>query len=194
MNFLAHLYLSGNNEELLIGNFIGDSVKGNSFKTYTKEIQRGVVLHRLIDSFTDSHAIVEESKARLRPKYHKYAPVIVDMYYDHFLARNWSDYSKVDLDVYTNFVHDLLQKNIKSLPQRTQYMLPYMISGDWLMGYRELEGIDRALTGMARRTKFESKMELATQDLKADYKLYENEFRLFFPELINFVEEHLAST
>ena len=94
MNFLSHLYLAGNSEGLIIGNFIADSVKGSAYNNFSKEIQQGLILHRKIDSFTDSHPVVEQSKQRLRAKYKKYSSVIVDIYYDHYLAINWKKYSE----------------------------------------------------------------------------------------------------
>ena len=92
MNFLAHLFLSGEPGELMVGNFIADSVKGNAMNDFSEGIQKGIILHRAIDTFTDSHNEMQKSKERLRPRYKKYAPVITDIFYDHFLAVNWQDY------------------------------------------------------------------------------------------------------
>ena len=98
MNFLAHLYLSGDNEQIIVGNFIGDFVKGrNALQTFDPTIALGIELHRAIDQFTDTHPVVRSSKDRLRPKYRHYAGVIVDIFYDHFLARKWNDYHKTPL-------------------------------------------------------------------------------------------------
>ena len=97
MNFLAHLYLSGDNEDLIIGNFIADMVKGRQIENFQEEVVKGIELHRKIDYFTDNHAIVDQSKRRLRNKYRLYSGVIVDMFYDHYLAANWSEYSRIPL-------------------------------------------------------------------------------------------------
>ncbi len=94
MNFLAHLYLSGNDEQLMIGNFIADSVKGSSYKNFPDGIKRGILLHRAIDFYSDNHSVFLKSVERLRPNYHKYAGVIVDIFFDHFLAKNWKEYSE----------------------------------------------------------------------------------------------------
>jgi len=150
MNYLAHLYLSGNSKELMIGNFIGDFVKGKNYEKYSNGIIDGIKLHRKIDEFTDSNETVSKSKIRLRPNYHKYAGVIVDMFYDHYLAANWSDYSSVPLNEYAQNAYHIMSDHIGILPDRTKIMLPYMISGNWLERYAEIEGIDRALTGMAQ--------------------------------------------
>ncbi|MBL4754323.1 MAG: DUF479 domain-containing protein [Flavobacteriales bacterium] len=187
MNFLAHLYLSGNDDELKIGNFIGDAVKGRDLSEYSPRVQDGIRLHRGIDRYTDTHPIVLKSKLRLRPKYHKYAPVIVDMFYDHFLASLWADYSKVPLEAFIHSCHDLLNSQKDMMPNHAQYILPYMIEGQWLLGYRELSGLDCSLTGMSERSSFKSNMEHATADLEKDYESYRQEFQSFFPDLEKFV-------
>ena len=187
MNFLAHLFLSGDDDELKVGNFIGDSVKERDLSTYPASVQDGIRLHRSIDRYTDTHHIVMNSKLRLRPKYHKHAPVIVDMFYDHFLASLWGDYSKITLEQFIQESHNLLNSKIDIMPERTQFMLPYMIKGNWLLGYRELTGLDRSLTGMSKRSKFKSNMEHAVADLERDYEKYKQEFQAFFPDLIIFV-------
>ena len=191
MNFLSHLYLSGNSEGLIIGNFIADSVKGSAFNQFPAEIQKGILLHRKIDSFTDSHPIVELSKQRLRGKYGKYASVIVDIYYDHYLAINWNNYSALSLDDYAKSVYSLIQKNEKILPEKSILFTNYMIKYNILCAYAQLEGIERVLQGMAHRAKFESNMEHSIQDLKEHYSLFNNEFNLFFPELQQFVNTQI---
>lgn len=192
MNFLAHLYLSGNNEKVMIGNFIGDHIRGNNFNTMNDGIIKGIKLHRLIDTFTDTHTVVTESKKRLRPVFHKYAPVIVDIFYDHFLAKNWNTYSEVPLQDYADYVYALLAKNKNIFPQRTQYMLPHMIANNWLFIYSTTDGINRVLKGMSKRATFDSKMENAATYLIKDYSLYENEFYVFFKDLKKYCENQLA--
>lgn len=189
MNFLAHLYLSGEDEELLIGNFIADSVKGKQAGLYTPGIARGIRLHRLIDHYTDTHPVVAETKARLRPRYRKYAPVVGDMYYDHFLAANFDLYASQSLRLYTQEVYGLIQGHFHLLPPRVQHLFPHMRQHDWLLSYAQVEGIGKALTGMSRRTPFASGMETAAEELQENYSLYAAEFHAFFPELVQYVEE-----
>lgn len=167
----------------MIGNFIGDFVKGKAYENFDVQIQKGILLHREIDSFTDNHATVMKSKERLRPKYHHYAPVIADVFYDHFLARLWGEYHDEPLNVFTQKFYNLTEKYADILPPDAKYMLTYMKRDNWLFNYQFVKGIDRALSGMAGRTSFNSKMEEASQDLEMDYNDYEEEFRLFFPEL-----------
>jgi acyl carrier protein phosphodiesterase len=184
LNYLAHLFLSGEDQDLLIGNFIADGVKGNKVNDFSPGIIKGIKLHRFIDTFTDTHPIVEESKIRLREKYKKYAGVIVDVFYDHFLAKNWEQFSSTPLIDYTQDVYTVLNRVKSVFPEKIKYMLPFMIKHNWLYAYKEIEGIDKALKGMARRTTFVANMENASIDLRKDYELFENEFVEFFPVLI----------
>ncbi|MEQ9423445.1 MAG: ACP phosphodiesterase [Cyclobacteriaceae bacterium] len=191
MNFLAHLYLSGDNEQLQLGNFIGDFVKGNQVESFNKEIKEGIKLHRKIDDFTDTNEIVLRSKVRLRPKYRHYSPVIVDMYYDHFLAANWTEYAEIDLKKFTTDFYQLADKHKEALPHKVNEMLGHMSATDWLYNYQFIEGLDRALSGMARRTRFDSGMDRASRDLQDQYGAFKKEFTEFFPLLIEFVNQEI---
>ncbi len=186
MNHLAHLYLSQTDVNLMVGNFIADRVKGKDYQSYSEGIQKGIEMHRAIDTFTDEHPVVMQSKERLFPIYHKYASVIVDMFYDHILAKHWPDYSPIPLSLFAQNTYKVLQAKITEMPLASQQILHYMSTGDWLTAYATEEGMKRALSGLASRTKFESKMEYATEDLIRDYSLYEDEFVPFFKELIAF--------
>lgn len=190
MNFLAHVYLSGNDTQLMIGNFIADFVKGGNLSNrYHGEIVRGIELHRAIDEFTDQHEVVQYSKDRLRPKYRHYSGVIVDMYYDHFLAKNWDEFHHLPLDDFAQQFYALIKANEAMLPLEVQRMMPYMIRGNWFLNYAYKEGIHQALSGMSRRTPFDSKMDEAVFDLSRNYELFENEFMDFFPMLKSFSEK-----
>ena len=191
MNFLSHLYLSGDSEGLIIGNFIADSVKGSDYKNYSSEIQKGIILHREIDTYTDNHEIVEHSKERLRHKYKKYAGVIVDIYYDHFLAINWEEHSKQRLSEYTTEIYKLIQKNNSILPNKSAMFTKYMLHHNILENYNNITGIEKVLKGMSRRTTFESNMEFAIDDLKEHFHLFESEFKQFFPELKHYVSSRI---
>lgn len=199
MNFLAHLYLSGADEEIMVGNFIGDFVRGRTiYEQFPYKIALGIELHREIDEFTDNHPVVLESKIRLRPKYRHYAPVIVDMFYDHYLATNWSNYYPPQpLADYAQQSYQILKKFEELLPAQVKYLLPYMMEGNWLLNYSKPEGIHRALSGMAKRTPYDSKMDEAIEELNLHYKDFENEFLNFFPDLMRmstgFIENKLKA-
>ncbi len=194
MNFLSHLYLAGNNEGLIIGNFIADSVKGSAYNNFSKEIQQGILLHRKIDAFTDSHPVVAQSKQRLREKYRKYSSVIVDIYYDHYLAVNWKDYADVDLATFVQNIYSIIRKNYSILPAKSVHFTKYMLEHNILLGYSKLEGIEKVLYGMSRRAKFESNMEYAIDDLKEHFSLFENEFKIFFPELQSYIKSEILNS
>ena len=171
----------------MLGNFIADMVKGRQIDNFNQGIVDGILLHRKIDAFTDTHPVVEQSKMRLRNKYRLYSAVVVDMFYDHFLARNWSNYSSLPLNQFVKHAYNILLRNYFMLPVRARYMLPFMVSANWLVSYSNLESLQQVFEGMARRTPFDSGMENAVFDLVAFYKEFEEEFHSFFPELILFV-------
>lgn len=183
MNFLAHIYLSGDSDLIKIGNFMADGIRGKQFENYTLEIQKGIILHRFIDTYTDAHLVFRKSTKRLHEKYHHYAGVIVDVFYDHFLAKNWSQYSDEKLDLYTARFYQSLYDNYDLLSERTKGLMPYMIEYNWLVSYQTTEGICRILTQMDSRTKNESKMRFATNELIEYYTEFEQEFTIFFEDL-----------
>ena len=184
MNFLAHLYLSGNDPLIRVGNFIGDFVRGRDLASrFEPAIVTGIELHRTIDEFTDQHPIVKQSKNRLRPKYRHYAPVIVDMFYDHFLAAGWNSYSTQLLPDFAQECYDFLQAKEMALPEQVQWILPHIKKGNWLVNYGKLEGIHQALSGMTRRSKFDSKMDESVIELELHYSDFKSEFDEFFPLL-----------
>ena len=191
MNFLAHIYLSFGDDQITIGNFIADSIRGNKFKHLPARVQKGIVLHRAIDTFTDAHPIVRQSTKRLHENYSHYSGVIVDIFYDHFLAKNWKKYSKTPLDKFVDNFYDLLEDNYEILPDTTKHMMPYMIADNWILNYANLQGIARVLNGMNRRTKNKSKMNFAINDLETHYEEFEKEFSAFFEELITYTKKQL---
>jgi len=193
MNFLAHIYLSFGDDEITIGNFIADSIRGNKYKHLPDRIQKGILLHREIDTYTDAHPITRVSSKRLHQNYSHYSRVIVDIFYDHFLAKNWKQYSDTPLDIYVDKFYDLLEDNITILPDGTKRMIPYMISDNWLLNYAKMEGIGRVLNGMNRRTNNKSKMNFAILDLEENYEAFELEFTDFFNELVVFSKQKYTS-
>jgi acyl carrier protein phosphodiesterase len=191
MNFLAHIYLSGDDDGITIGNFIADGIKGKRYQKYPKQIQKGILLHRAIDSYTDSHLIVKQSTKRLHENYSHYSGVIVDILYDHFLAKNWKDYHDMPLDEYVDEFYEILRNNFGVLPTRIQRMMPYMIGDNWLLNYATIAGISKILNQMNIRTKGISKMNFAVLELEEFYTEFEEEFTTFFAELIDYSKNKL---
>ncbi|MFY0629483.1 MAG: acyl carrier protein phosphodiesterase [Flavobacteriaceae bacterium] len=191
MNFLAHLYLSESNTNIMIGNFIADHIRGNHFTHLHPEIQQGIKLHREIDTFTDAHSITRKSKRRLNKRYGLYAGIIIDIFYDHYLAKNWKDYSAVPLDIYVDAVYDLLESKKEILPEKTLYMMPFMIDHNWLYNYQYKKGIQSVLNGMNRRTKNKGQMDLAIEDLNSLDTEFQKDFQEFFEDLRIFSHQKL---
>lgn len=190
MNYLAHLFLAGNHPEIILGNFIADHVKGSDILKYSDTIRKGISMHRAIDTFTDQHPVVKQSIARLRADFRKYAGVIVDMYYDHYLSAHWDEYSFQNLNDFTRTRYDILNTFQPILPERSSRLLFYMEKQNWLLSYGSLDGMQQAFNGMSRRTTFESKMELAVINLKAGYPEFRIEFQQFFPDLQSYVQNN----
>lgn len=186
MNFLAHIYLSFNDTEVSLGNFFADHIRGNRFGHLPKKVQKGIRLHRAIDVFTDAHPVVKQSSKRLHKNHGHYSRVVVDIFYDHFLAKNWHQYSEVPLATYAAGFYKTLLEHYTLLPSITKRLLPSMIAANWLLGYTHLSGIAKILKGMDQRTKNRSKMHAAIWELAQHYPIFEHEFRTFFEELISF--------
>lgn len=189
MNYLAHLYLSGNHNEIKVGNFIADDVKGKMINRYSVEIQNGILLHRKIDAYTDSHPLVKEGILRLRANHGKFAGVVIDMFYDHFLAANWSTFSEKKLEDFTSESYMLLLRHFFKLPPRTRILLPFILKSDWLASYRDLNFLSKAFRGLSYRTTYETNMKSAVDDLSANYSDYKSEFLEFFPDMISYAEK-----
>ena len=192
MNFLAHIYLSGEDNQITIGNFIADGIKGKRYLKYPPQIIKGILLHRSIDSFTDSHPTVRQSTARLHENYGHYSGVIVDILYDHFLAKNWSLYHPQPLEEYTEDFYSLLKDNFTILPTRIQRMMPHMIADNWLLSYATVPGIGKILAQMNVRIKTISNMDLAVVELEKYYDEFEAEFTSFFEELQQHCQQKLT--
>lgn len=183
MNYLAHIYLSGDNKMIKIGNFMADSIRGKSYEVYERDIKRGILLHRAIDSFTDMHPIYRQSKHRLHSKYGHYSGVIMDIFYDHFLAKNWSLYSKIPLEEFTTDFYILLETNYEILTDKVKSIIPHMRNKNWLLSYSTIDGMQTIMNHMNYRIKNRVPMDESIQELKEYYTEFESEFKLFFTEI-----------
>ncbi|MBC7495425.1 MAG: DUF479 domain-containing protein [Flavobacterium sp.] len=188
MNFLAHIYLSGNDDFIKIGNFMADGIRGKDYLNFSEQIKKGILLHRQIDTFTDAHPIFRTSKHRLHQNYGHYSGVIIDIFYDHFLAKNWKTYSSVNLDDYTKNFYNLIEQHDTFLTLRAKNMMPHMIKNNWLLSYQTISGIEKILIQMDYRTQNLSKMRFSVAELKLYYNEFETEFSLFFAEIIEFCD------
>lgn len=188
MNFLAHIYLSGDNDLVKIGNFMADGIHGKP-GNFPPDVQKGIVLHRAIDTYTDAHPIFRQGTKRLHARYHHYAGVILDIFYDHFLAKNWNYYSDEPLTDFNKRFYKSLEDNKGLLTEKTLGLMPYMIQHDWLGSYATIEGIVHVLKQMDRRTGDKSGMRHSVDELKQHYADYEQEFADFFADIKQFVKQ-----
>ncbi len=189
MNFLAHLALAAPDEGLLVGNFIADHVKGNRWQQFVPSVQAGILLHRAIDYFADTHPLVRQSAQRLRPRYRHYAGVLVDVFYDHFLAASWNRYMEVPLSVFSKEMYVLMNRHYELLPPTSRLFLRYAAKRDILAAYAQVEIIGYVLQGMARRIARPSGIETATEELQTQYHEFGEEFAQFWDEIVRFVAE-----
>ncbi len=191
MNFIAHLYLSGTDEGLIVGNFIADGVKGKETYTFPDAIQKGIILHRKIDDFTDHHLVFRTSKAILVPAYNHYAGVLVDIFYDHFLTKNWHRYSDESLQDFSVRCNAVIEHHWENIPEQIKMFYRYTKQNDRINGYNSIKTIESVLRGMSRRTNFKSNMELASKELVENYEIFESQFLAYFPDLQQFVKAEI---
>lgn len=189
MNFLGHLYLSGNDPLVMVGNFMADAVKGRDLSAYHPDLQRGIRLHRRIDSFTDQHPITALGRERVRAHCGKYAGVALDLFYDHVLASGWERYHAEPLSTFAQRCYRLLHTEEALLPDRTKHMLPYMVKGDWLTSYATIEGIGRALGGLSQRAFRAEALKGAEVVLHEHIDVYRSEFSTFLAAMEDHIRE-----
>ena len=193
MNYLAHIYLSGENDDIKIGNFIGDSVKGKKYMEYDADIQTGILLHRQIDSFTDSHPVFKASSRIFRSSYGKYSGVVTDIVFDHFLSTNSLYFNKKTLKQFARSFYILLMKKHKILPSKVKKFAPFFISKDRLSNYASISGIQEVLHTMSKYTSLPEQSSAGIKDLKKNYNILSSNFELFFEDVKDFSAQYLQS-
>lgn len=186
LNYLAHLYLADQTDDSLIGNLLGDFVKGRPGEHYSDEIVAGILFHRKIDAFSDAHPIMRTSRGRIGPQMRRFSGIIIDVCYDHFLAKHWRRYSNQNLTVFVQHAYDVLQKNHFILPERLQRILPYMISEDWLGRYIEIKSVGVTLDRITRRLTRGERFRGAIVEVEKNYDDLESDFLKFFPDLLDY--------
>lgn len=185
MNFLAHIFLSDKKPHLVVGNFLADFIKNKEVAALPRPVQEGIRMHRKIDSYTDTHPKVKEGVVRMRPTHGKFAPVVLDICYDYVLVKNWHMYSDEDLNVFTKEMYEVLENHYSVMPGFLQERLPRMIADDWLVKYGTESGLRYTFERMKKRTRYPKYFNGAVDNFLKDYELYEKEFNLFFPDLID---------
>jgi acyl carrier protein phosphodiesterase len=190
MNYLAHIYLSDNNDESMLGNFLGDFVNKSLENDFEDSIRKGIFMHRKLDSFTDSNPVFLKSKKRISSINRRFAGVLVDMFYDHFLAKNWSEYSSISLEEYSDNFYSLLKSYSYCLPDKLTRRMPYMIEENWLVSYKEINGIKNSLDRISWRfSKSKHPLSNPVEELIRNYESFEADFRSFFPCAIGYANK-----
>lgn len=187
MNFLAHLLLSGKKDGIIMGNFVGDFIKGRltdeKTASWNPDYVTGLKLHRHIDFFTDTHPVVKEAKRQAAIKHGKLSGIIIDIYFDYFLAKNFADFCTETLWVYAHSMYAVIEKNEELIPESMVPMARAMIRQDWLNSYNTFDGIALTFNRMSRRTGFMEPIKDAMLELRDNEEFYLEKFKIFFPEL-----------
>ena len=190
MNFLAHVFLSENDFELALGNLIADQIKGKGLDQFSKKVKTGILLHRKIDDYTDHHPAFKKCVKKLFPSYRHYSRVLVDMFFDHFLAKNWEQYHNQKLTVFTSQFYYFLRKKEYSIPDHCNQFISHLVKHKWFESYQTIEGLKKILKEMENRTKFESNLSKGCEDLVNDYSFYELHFSYFLPNVIDYLKNY----
>ncbi len=190
MNFLIHLYVADINGDSLLGHFLGDFVKGRHLNKYDEILKSAIRFHRRIDSFSDSHPVITTCRQRFKPPWRRFAGVIVDVCYDHFLARHWKNYSLEPLRAFTHRVYAQLCVDNALLDATSRHVLERMIAHDWLGSYANLENVGFALDRIAGRLSRGEVFLGSISEIKAQYRELEEDFHCFFPDLLSFAGQY----
>ncbi|MDJ0507816.1 MAG: acyl carrier protein phosphodiesterase [Crocosphaera sp.] len=191
MNYLAHLLLAENTPESRLGNLLGDFIKGqNEIKNspYNEAIIKGIRTHYKVDYFTDRHEKFKQSKQRIYQSQGRFSSVLIDVFYDHFLANHWKLFSSEKLEAFADQIYVTLQKSHDLLPEKLRLVLPRIILENWLVSYRTLEGIEITCQRLGKRIKRTNNCAVARYDLQANYQELEADFLDFFPQLVKYVD------
>lgn len=184
MNFLAHYYLSFQQPALQIGNLLGELVKGQRYLDFERPIQQGILLHRAIDTYTDSHPLVHQSSAHFHSTQHKFSPIIVDVIYDYFLIKNWDVFHTTPFEVYKQEAYKFMENIDPKYSPKLNQLVHYLLLYDWFGNYGTLNGIQKTLNGIAQRTKYSNNLHNAYAEIVKNEAEIEAEFLEFFPQLI----------
>lgn len=191
MNHLAHCFLSFGDKDLLLGNFIGDFVKGHDWEHYPKPVQRGILLHRAIDSYTDNHPLADRSVARIRPYAGRYSRPFVDILYDHLLAIHWEKYTVESFQSFAVKTYAQLENRAAEMPLILQERLPKMIAGQFLHGYTQREGLEWVLHRFNQRIKGSLDAQAIADAFFQAIEGFSEDFNGFFPDLVSHAQDFL---
>lgn len=187
MNFLAHILLSGEDEGLIIGNFIADFVKGAKKESYDSNLRNGMRLHHRIDAFTDTHPMTLRAISRIKSSQGRYSSVVVDIFFDHFLAKDFVKYHETTLEIFSQNFYRIAFRYRDLLPERVQRMLDVMKVQNWLLNYGDINGLGSIMNQFSKRVNHKNNIENAIDSLNQNYAGLKMDFDLFFPELSDYI-------
>ena len=183
MNFLGHFFLSGSSKPIIIGNFIADFVKGKEYQNFSDDIAEGILMHREIDFFTDNHTAFKKTKKRIVENQGHFSGVVVDVFYDHFLALDFEKIAGTQLAGFARKMYSVIDEYVDQLPPQSKFLFGYMKRDNWLLRYREKEGINKTLVGLSKRVKFKNSMHMAIDDLEVHYSSIREDFYAFIEDI-----------
>ena len=189
MNFLAHALLAGDDPALVVGGVVGDWVKGVLPAGLPPDLARGVALHRAIDSHAEIHPAFCASRARVSPARRRYAGVLVDMFYDHLLARDWAAHHAVPLEAFCAEVYRQIEVRLPALRPDAHGVLRMMAREDWLSSYARVDGLAEVLARMSRRARQPNPLLAGERELLADVAGFEADFGRWLGDARTFCDE-----
>ncbi len=193
MNHVAHCFLSFGNEDLLIGNFIGDFIKGNTWKAYQEGVQQGILLHRFIDDYTDRHPASDRSVERIRQFARRYSAPVTDVLYDHLLILHWEQYSSQSYEHFTQETYSMLHRRVAEMPETLQERFPRMVAADFLNGYSSQEGMRFVMERFSKRLHIELDVSAMMDHFFKEIDYFSQDFRQFFPDLVQHAQQQVSS-
>lgn len=192
MNHLAHALLSGPEEALQLGGWLGDFVRGRIDATLPNGVQRGIALHRAIDTFTDTHVDIRRARGLFEPPYRRYAGILVDIWFDHLLARDFRRWSATPLQPFGEASQQLLTDNHALLPESLRRFNRYMHARNLPAAYADREMISEVLAGVSARFKRENPLAQGLIEISRLEHELADVFAGFFPQLVSFAAEKRA--
>ena len=189
MNYLTHLFLAEDTEESIIGNLLGDFVKGRLGDNYPPGILKGIRTHRKIDFYTDTHPVVKETRKIISDERKRYSGVLIDIFFDHYLSVYWSSYSDTDFEQFIDKAYEIILKYSDIYPENGKILIPRIVEKDWLRQYKSFEGLRLVFERMSLRVKRQNPLAGSEAELRSNYSEIENNFNMFFPELIKYAKE-----
>lgn len=191
MNYLAHIALSGSNTDVMIGNFIGDFIKGDEFNNFPKDLKKGMLLHRAIDSFTDSHPINIQSKRRFYKEFPKVGGIITDIVYDYFLCLNWNTFYNIELELFITNTYIQLEINKNKFPLEMEGLYEHLITNDWFKRYQTQKGTALSLSQIGAKIKYSKDLGTAFEIVNNNFEEFNDEFLAFYNELQFFCNDFI---